>query len=78
MYYTNNEIETMLYDFLTENNIATESEIELVTNIIGYNEETLFKILFAKTECRNIEQAATEGYYISEALRDYYEIEEVA
>ena len=36
--------------------IATEEEIDLVTNINGYSEETLNDILYARTGYRDIEQ----------------------
>lgn len=37
------------YDFLTENNIATDDEINLVVKINGYTEEQLDNILFVRT-----------------------------
>ena len=54
------EIKTMtndeFFDFLVEYGIATEDEIRLVTDINGYNEETLNDILYARTGNRSIEQ----------------------
>lgn len=32
-----NKIEDLLYDFIRNNELATEEEISLVTNINGYN-----------------------------------------
>ena len=37
------------YDYLTENGIATEDELNLVTGIAGYNFETLEEVLFYRT-----------------------------
>ena len=37
------------YDFLTENGIATDDEINLVVKINGYAEEQLDNILFVRT-----------------------------
>jgi len=37
------------YDYLVENEIATEKEINLVTCINGYKEETLDDILYVRT-----------------------------
>lgn len=44
------------FDFLTDNCIATEEEIKLVTSINGYNETTLNDILYVRTGYRSIEQ----------------------
>ena len=58
------EIKTMtndeFFDFLVEYGIATEDEIRLVTDINGYNEETLNDILYARTGNRSIEQFLEE------------------
>ena len=48
------------FDFLVEYEIATEDEIRLVTDINGYNEETLNDILYARTGNRNVEQFLNE------------------
>lgn len=58
------EIKTMtndeFFDFLVEYEIATEDEIRLVTDINGYNEETLNDILYARTGNRSVEQFLEE------------------
>lgn len=58
------EIKTMtndeFFDFLVEYGIATEDEIRLVTDINGYNEETLNDILYARTGNRSVEQFLKE------------------
>lgn len=41
---------------LVEAGIATDAELELVTAINGYNEQTLDDVLYARTRCRNWEQ----------------------
>ena len=43
-------------EFLTEYGIATEEEINLVTNINGWNGESLNDILYVKTGYRSLEQ----------------------
>lgn len=55
-----------IWELLTENSIATDSEIELVTCINGYSEESLLDILFARTGYRSIEQIldSEECFYI--------------
>lgn len=67
--------EDLLWDFMVENQIATESELQLVSNgeICGYSEETMMKVLFCKTGFRSIEQVYNEGYYwVSNELLDRY------
>ena len=58
------EIKTMtndeFFDFLVEYGIASEDEIRLVTDINGYNEETLNDILYARTGNRSVEQFLKE------------------
>ena len=45
-----------LWTLLEVYGIATEEEIDLVTNINGYSEETLNDILYARTGYRDIAQ----------------------
>jgi len=48
---------TETYEYLVNNGIATDDEIILVTNINGYNLESLNAILFARTGWHDLEQA---------------------
>lgn len=50
-----------IWEFLIQNEIATENELQLVTDIIGYNVESLESVLYARTGYRNIEQLKEEG-----------------
>lgn len=50
------------FETLIEYQVATEQEIILVTNIIGYSEETLNKILRAKTGLNSLEQLEEEDF----------------
>lgn len=43
-------IESMLWDFIIDNNIATESELQLVTSINGWTEETMNDVIYAKKD----------------------------
>lgn len=54
-------IEAMLWDFIVDNNIATEDEVRLVTDINGLNEETMTDIIYAKTGLRSYEQCKDEA-----------------
>lgn len=46
-----------LRDYIINNDIATESEVELVAQIDGWNIDTMNSILFARTGYSGIEQA---------------------
>jgi len=46
----------IIFDFLVENEIATENEIRLVTCINGYNETALNDIIYVKTGYRTLKQ----------------------
>lgn len=71
-----NSVEAAWQDFIIENNIATEKEVNLVTDINGWNEETMTDIVFARTGLRSYEQFVLEGYEPSEELDDYYGLNE--
>lgn len=49
-----------MYEVLITYSIATEDEINLVTNINGWNEQSLLDILYVRTGYRNIEQLINE------------------
>lgn len=50
--YEENEV----WDLIIENAIATEEELQLVTDIVGYNLCTLNDVIYARTGYRDIEQ----------------------
>lgn len=45
-----------LWDLLVDNNIATEQELELVSDINGWSVKTLNDILYVRTGYRDFEQ----------------------
>lgn len=69
-------IESMLWDFIIDNNIATESELQLVTSINGWSEETMNDVIYAKTGLRDYEQCMSEGYTGTNELDSYYCLDE--
>ena len=69
-------IESMLWDFIVDNNIATESELQLVTDINGFNEKTMTDIIYARTGLRSYEQCKDEGYSGTDELDSYYCLDE--
>ena len=71
------ETKIMLWDFIVDNSIATDYECQLVINIIGFTEEVMMNIIFARTGLRSIEQCKNEGcYYLSEELLERYGLNE--
>lgn len=53
--------ETQMHELLELYGIATNEEITLVSKIIGYSKETMLKILYVRTGCRNFEQFENEN-----------------
>lgn len=49
------------YDILVNYGVATEDEVELVTNINGYNPQALLDILYVRTGNRSFDQWANEN-----------------
>ena len=49
-----------LWDYLVEQGIATEEELELVCNINGYSVETLNDVIYARTGYHDVEQLEDE------------------
>ena len=73
------KIENLLYDFIRDNEIATQEEIELVTQINGYNEDALNSIIWCRTGYHDADQCfdcEPENYYLSDALKEYYGLNE--
>ena len=71
--------ESLIYDFIRDNEIATEEEIQLVTNINGWSIEALNSIIWCRTEYHDAEQCVQcepDNFYMSEELREYYGLNE--
>ena len=49
-----------IWDEIVNNGIATEEELQLVTGINGYNEESLNDVIYYKTGYNDIEQFLNE------------------
>ena len=47
-----------LWDYLAEQGVATEEELQLVTNINGFTVETLNDVIYARTGYRDYFQLA--------------------
>lgn len=69
-------IEIMLWDFIVNNNIATEDEVRLVSCMNGLNESTMYDIIYVRTGLRSYEQCIDEGFLGTEELDSYYGLNE--
>lgn len=69
-------IVSMLWDFIVDNNIATDNEVILVSDINGWNEETMTDIIYAKIGLRSYEQCKDEGYSGTDEFDSYYCLDE--
>ena len=67
---------SMLWDFIVDNNIAADNEVILVSDINGWNEETMTDIIYARTGLRSYEQCKDEGYSGTDELDSYYCLDE--
>lgn len=59
-----------IYDYLVCTGIATEEEIQLVTDINGWNEEALNDIVYARTGYRDMKQYLKSERYETEFDED--------
>lgn len=66
--------ESLLWDFIEQNNIATEDELQLVSSINGFTEESMMDIIFARTGLRSVEQCLAEGYVADSELLDRFDL----
>lgn len=69
-------IVSMLWDFIVDNNIATDNEVILVLDINGFNEETMTDIIYSRTGLHSYEQCKDEGYSGTDELDSYYCLDE--
>lgn len=64
-----------MYYFIIDNHIATEEEVDLVTQINGYSEDKLNDIIWCRTGYHDIEQiwdCERESYYFSDELKERF------
>lgn len=53
-------MENKIWDYLIENEIATEEELKLVTDVAGYSVRTLEAVIYARTGLNDLEQLMEE------------------
>lgn len=71
------ELENLIFDFIVENEIATEQEITLVTKINGWSVETLNSIIYCRTGYHDAKQCMdceNEIYFMTIGLAKYYNL----
>lgn len=51
-----NDIVNEMWDRLIDDGIATEEELQLVTDIVGFNEKAMLDVLYSRTGFRNFDQ----------------------
>ena len=49
-----------IWNYLIDSGIATESELELVTDVAGYSVKTLEAVIYSKTGYNDLEQLMEE------------------
>lgn len=49
-----------IWDYLIDNAIATEEELQLVTDVAGYSVRTLEAVIYARTGYNDLEQLEEE------------------
>ena len=49
-----------IWNYLIENEIATEEELQLVTDVAGYSVRTLEAVIYARTGYNDLEQLEEE------------------
>jgi len=57
---TQNDRKWEMWERLIDEGIATEDELQLVTDICGYTERALLDVLYFRTGYRNFEQMEDE------------------
>ena len=55
-FQTREESRDELWDYLVENEVASKETLQVVTNINGFNLESLESVLFATTGYRDLDQ----------------------
>lgn len=58
------------YNYLIDTNIVSEEALQLITNINGYNDQTLDSVLYCLTGYRDLEQYLE--YNDRETFKEYY------
>ena len=59
------------YNYLIDTNIVSEETLNIITNINGYNEDTLDSVLYCQTGYRDLEQYL--GAEDKETFKEYYQ-----
>ena len=69
MYFESN----LIYDFILENELCTEAEVDMACDVGGFNQETLNYVIYRQTGYHDIEQlwdCEKEGFYFNDKITD--------
>lgn len=66
--------ENAWYDLIIGNDIATDKEVSLATDVSGYSESTFLAVAYVRTGHGSHEQSLNDGYSANEKLSEYYDI----
>lgn len=70
--------ETLIYNFILDNELTTQEALDLATSCSGYNVETLNYVIYYFTGYHDIEQlheCEPEGLYFSDEVLNFYGLE---
>ena len=65
----------LIYDFILENELCTEGELDMACDVGGFNTETLNYVIYRQTAYHDIEQlwdCERETFYFNDDILEYY------
>ena len=71
--------ETLIYNFILDNELTTQEALNLATSCSGYNVETLNHVIYYFTGYHDIEQlynCEPDGLYFSDEVLNFYGLDE--
>lgn len=71
--------ETLIYNFILDNELTTQEALDLATSCSGYNVETLNYVIYYFTSYHDIEQlydCEKNNYYFNDEVLSFYGLEE--
>ena len=69
---------TLIYDFILENELCTENELNIACDVGGRNRETLNYIIYRQTGYHDIEQlwsCENENFYFNDDVIERFNLE---
>lgn len=69
----------LIYDFILENELCTEGELDMACDVGGFNTETLNYVICRQTGYHDIEQlwaCGRESYYFNDEIIEHFQLED--